>query len=542
MISFLFIRDFLTSLFEEIKKDLGRFFVLVFTLIGIFNRFRNLGHPYIYTDESISSLAAVNGFSHFPPLLPSGSEYFGHWTHTYLLTFSYKILGHTDWAGRLPSAVLGILSIPLIYIVGKKIFNKEVGLLSSGLLTFSSISIFWSRMIRHYSLLLFIVLLILFTYFNYLDKPKKNIISLFILFTLGFFTFPPVISLLPAIIIIHLIILNKQIYINWILPAYILIFVLGLSLFVLDFPFLRFFEKILVNLVGESRTNFKGLSFLTPHSMVKVLIILSLIISTLLVTFYMYYGGSKKDKVISSLNLVPFLVLIVIPMFSGDIRTRYFFFYLPIFLLFSSYIFFKITEKSFSKLSFLEFRKEYLKISVLVIFILLIPFLTSLAPQVTLNNIFKDSFLYTYPKNPEKGPHQFGPPFIKVRPAAEKIKLTDSEENIKEPIPVVSTSKAFTGTNSLYRYLNYYDYSNNIKDLEYKMYSYVKTEKTKISFYLPIEKLGNDKELLEVMDRNKQGWVVLSGRYEADQILLEEIGDELNQTYNSSKITVYRWS
>ena len=72
------------------------------------------------------------------------------WTHPPLakeiMTASMFLVSSTDaWAWRLPGAILGILSVFLVYKLGKKIFNENTGLVSAFLFSFDGLNFVQSR-------------------------------------------------------------------------------------------------------------------------------------------------------------------------------------------------------------------------------------------------------------------------------------------------------------------------------------------------------------------------------------------------------------
>ncbi|MBI3810683.1 MAG: glycosyltransferase family 39 protein [Nitrospirae bacterium] len=63
----------------------------------------------------------------------------------YPVLLSVTILGWSDWAARLPAALIGGLTILLLYIAGRDLFNRWVGLLSAAIYAFSPWAIIWSQ-------------------------------------------------------------------------------------------------------------------------------------------------------------------------------------------------------------------------------------------------------------------------------------------------------------------------------------------------------------------------------------------------------------
>jgi uncharacterized membrane protein len=62
-------------------------------------------------------------------------------------------LGYSEGAVYILSVIAGVLTVALVYRLGKQIFNSHVGLLCSFMLAFSAYHIYWSRSARYYSLM-----------------------------------------------------------------------------------------------------------------------------------------------------------------------------------------------------------------------------------------------------------------------------------------------------------------------------------------------------------------------------------------------------
>jgi len=72
----------------------------------------------------------------------------------HLVLHVFLKFGNNEFMARLPSAIFGILAIPLIYLLGKQLYNKNVGLLSAFMLTFWPFHVWYSQEARMYSLFL----------------------------------------------------------------------------------------------------------------------------------------------------------------------------------------------------------------------------------------------------------------------------------------------------------------------------------------------------------------------------------------------------
>ena len=83
-----------------------------------------------------------------------------------------NIFGDTEAATRSLSAVTGVISIWLLYAVGRDLFNKRVGLIAALLMSISIFHIFYSQDYRYYGLLGFTSLLSFYFYAKALKTER----------------------------------------------------------------------------------------------------------------------------------------------------------------------------------------------------------------------------------------------------------------------------------------------------------------------------------------------------------------------------------
>ncbi len=111
-----------------------------------------MSHPEIFTPGILLPMA----ISAPPPRLDvhSVAEMFFNEPHPvgyFLAMFGWTELFGTSLAAlRMPSALLGILSIPLIFRVGTLAYDRTVGLIAAVFLTLHGLHIYWSQMARMY--------------------------------------------------------------------------------------------------------------------------------------------------------------------------------------------------------------------------------------------------------------------------------------------------------------------------------------------------------------------------------------------------------
>ncbi len=126
--------------------------LLAIILIGFSLRTYNLTYHSIWFDESVSirwakeSVPRILDVSlnlvedRLPPL------------YYLLLKFWGTLVGLSEWSVRYPSVIFGVLLIPIMYKIGSRLFNSEVGLVTAMLTACNPFLIWYSQEARMYSL------------------------------------------------------------------------------------------------------------------------------------------------------------------------------------------------------------------------------------------------------------------------------------------------------------------------------------------------------------------------------------------------------
>ena len=144
-----------------------------------------LGRVY-HVDEFISLLAAVMTAQKGLPILPSGLFY-DHGLLVSLLSGGLiRLVGFDELVGRWPLLLVGTLSIPAYYAVGRRLFTSSLaGLAAAMLAAFDANAILWSGRIRMYALAQLAVLLCLYWLVEaFMRRPRPAARYLFLAFLL----------------------------------------------------------------------------------------------------------------------------------------------------------------------------------------------------------------------------------------------------------------------------------------------------------------------------------------------------------------------
>jgi hypothetical protein len=92
---------------------------------GAVARFWGLGNVGLHGDEKTMVLPALHLLRYGTPDMPSGFLYPRAVAQLYLMVAAVRVFGISEWAWRLPSAVCGVLLIPLAWLAGRRFLEPR---------------------------------------------------------------------------------------------------------------------------------------------------------------------------------------------------------------------------------------------------------------------------------------------------------------------------------------------------------------------------------------------------------------------------------
>lgn len=152
--------------------------LLLLILASIFLRFYSLPEKPFWEDEALYAeisqeiLQGDLGANNIPIYPPS---------FFYLNAIGQFLFGNTEFGNRFFTALLGSFSVFLIFLIGKKLFHKTVGLFAASLLAFSPEHIIFSREALPFVVGMFFFLLAFYTLLAWIQSPKEKQRTLFLL-------------------------------------------------------------------------------------------------------------------------------------------------------------------------------------------------------------------------------------------------------------------------------------------------------------------------------------------------------------------------
>ena len=121
--------------------------VLALTLLAGIVRLHGLAAPdgRLSDDESRLALAADGVLQTGTPTMLSGRVYTRGTLNSYLIAASFTLLGRSDFAARLPSALAGALLVPVVFLLGRALGGTAGGLAAACFVALANPLVDWSR-------------------------------------------------------------------------------------------------------------------------------------------------------------------------------------------------------------------------------------------------------------------------------------------------------------------------------------------------------------------------------------------------------------
>jgi len=150
------------------------------TLLAMALRFYKLGTWSFWIDElfTLNRVEAHYGSLDMVVRTIAGTK----WIPLSLLLISpvLKMLGANEWTARLVPAMIGVASVPALYLPTRRIFGPTVALLAALLLAISPWHIYWSQNARFYTSLMLLSSLALLAFFFGIERDRPLYLLFFI--------------------------------------------------------------------------------------------------------------------------------------------------------------------------------------------------------------------------------------------------------------------------------------------------------------------------------------------------------------------------
>lgn len=119
-----------------------------------------------------------------------------------LIGFAVRLFGVGEFAARLVPAVAGTLTVPVFYLLGRRLFSNRAGIIAAGLLALSCYHVYYSQFARYYTLLMLFGLLGMWAAIVGIERNDRRRLAVAAgLLLLAFLTHWTAGLLLPALVV-----------------------------------------------------------------------------------------------------------------------------------------------------------------------------------------------------------------------------------------------------------------------------------------------------------------------------------------------------
>lgn len=150
-------------------QSIGRFhgtMLLLLIMLASMLRIYGIDRESLWTDELFAVMASyLPTFSDLWPILINDSHPPGY---VALMYWILPLSGYSDFGVRLHALLFGIIWIPLVYWLGKRLYSMHVGIVAAAIITCSFSAIYFSQEARAYSMLVTFNLLNIVCFFEIL--------------------------------------------------------------------------------------------------------------------------------------------------------------------------------------------------------------------------------------------------------------------------------------------------------------------------------------------------------------------------------------
>jgi 4-amino-4-deoxy-L-arabinose transferase-like glycosyltransferase len=129
-----------------------------------FLRIYDLGASSFWVDEVNTYYCAKSWNETGKMLMPSGMVNKRAPLYTIVTAAGFRLFGEDEAATRMPAALFGLASILLAYGLAKRLFDRNIGLVTAFFMTFSPFEVGWSRTARMYTLLQMLTLFLVWVF------------------------------------------------------------------------------------------------------------------------------------------------------------------------------------------------------------------------------------------------------------------------------------------------------------------------------------------------------------------------------------------
>ncbi len=158
------------------KLTRSHLILLAILFLGLFLRIYDLSGESIWFDEGYSIWVAK--LTLVQTAVDATTQDMTPPLYYMILNLWVRLFGDSEFSVRFPSVIFGLFAILMIYKLASLMFNKEVGIISSFLLSISQFHIHYSQEARCYTLMALLALVSMYFFIKFQEKERSLTVSI----------------------------------------------------------------------------------------------------------------------------------------------------------------------------------------------------------------------------------------------------------------------------------------------------------------------------------------------------------------------------
>ncbi|HET7843267.1 MAG TPA: glycosyltransferase family 39 protein [Xanthomonadales bacterium] len=274
--------------------------LLAATAVAAILRLTELGEWSLWVDEAHSWRDATQPLAGF-----AGSNRV-YYPVTFLLLrglLHLGVIGQSEWSLRLPFAVIGIATVPLLGVCGRKIVGATPAVLSAWFLAIDPFHVFWSQNARGYAIVVFTAVIAIERTFAYAREPRtRDMIAVVLAIAFGAMAHATAGLLAVSLVAFFVLRPMKRIGLR---TVFVLVALAAVVAVVLDKVANNFFSEFLASKDKPSLRHFVQTTgfYFRP---------VALLVAAVGLWMLRWIGGRDRALLLGTFGIVPFLVLLVV--------------------------------------------------------------------------------------------------------------------------------------------------------------------------------------------------------------------------------------
>ena len=128
-----------------------------------------IGHKQLWVDEGVAVGLSHESLGRFLYVI---THYEVNQSPFYVVFRAWHVLGNDPAIMRALSAVFSVATIPLVYVVGRRLYDARTGAIAAVVLAFNGLVLQWSQQVRGYTMAMFLVTLATYLFVRTVDEPS----------------------------------------------------------------------------------------------------------------------------------------------------------------------------------------------------------------------------------------------------------------------------------------------------------------------------------------------------------------------------------